>query len=144
MGYNSEAVINFQQDSVNKSVVCNNYVARWSTDGKDECVASDEPQCSYLGDLFGSQGLPGQVMRFRLKRRLSEKGADILALLRSLLIERFGATDSIGMGGALLLKVSSLIGTRKSLTRSRVVLKRLVSCFLFRMARPSCTFWNAS
>lgn len=92
-----------------KTVVCHNYVSSWHKDGSRECRIIEKPRISYLGDLFASQGLPGRVMYFKLRSRTSEKAADLLGLLRDLLLEHFGPTRPIGMGGVILIKVSLIL-----------------------------------
>ena len=78
-------------------------LAEVDTTNGDACVlrAYDWSRIGYLGNLFASEGLNGEVLRIEVKKRTSDD-TNFVGCIRQALLESFPG-KSVGMGGVFKL-----------------------------------------
>ncbi|XP_050310245.1 ester hydrolase C11orf54 homolog isoform X2 [Anthonomus grandis grandis] len=75
-------------------------------EGPDEHISTkivpvNETRVALLGNLFGSEGNPGKVIKVHVKKRIGEK--NFIETLRNSIEEKYGKEHLVGIGGAFLL-----------------------------------------
>ncbi|KAI5362041.1 hypothetical protein Slin15195_G056910 [Septoria linicola] len=106
IGVNSELAPNLSwQDSFDNVNNLTYYTKFNGTDGKNEAICEPSPtcDCALMMNLYGSTGLPGDVLKVTARAR---KGnfKSFTECIRSTLAAKYGDEQPISMGGMFLIK----------------------------------------
>jgi hypothetical protein len=74
-------------------------------DGKKSVVCAKSPttDCALMANLYGSSGLPGEVLKITARARKGDKNA-FHELIRDKLVEHYGESKPVSMGGVFVIK----------------------------------------
>jgi len=100
IGVNSEMMANIKTGA---KCVNGNHFAKINEAGNYqlEKLPSNETRCALMLNMFASEGKSGKVLRVHARKRTGE--TNLVSLMRQALEKHYGASKSVGLGGAFRL-----------------------------------------
>jgi hypothetical protein len=103
LGINSELSPNFSWEGSFDNVSNGTYYTKISEDNSVVCKKSPTTDCALMCNLYGSSGLPGDVLKITAHGRKGEQKV-FHELIRETLAQHYGDSRQVSMGGVFLIK----------------------------------------
>jgi hypothetical protein len=104
IGINSELAANFSWEGSFDQVKNLTYYAKWDDDRQITiCEKSPTTDCALMMNLYGSSGLPGDVLKITARSRTGNHKS-FTECIRDALEDAYGETRPVSMGGMFLIK----------------------------------------